>query len=575
MAELSGALIAPNSQHKSTSAEFRLNTPGTRDTNDMTAVTYYLEQIGVCYYNKSGGAIGTVSDAPALVWAGSPGASVSPFMDHTLYNWVIFFIPGGTQLYAARESQYAQAIADANGLSLDVVGVIYSTPSTYQRYQAFGIQNSTPVTPIVVVTSDSGGSSFVRMFGSNPFTIHGHWSAGTKVLDTLQKTFAGSEFGSTSDIPSHGATASAGWTVTGDWLTQDFLADLAANGNTWRSAADNGDGPGFYDIWPSLPLGDTIWHTPAFGLTIPGASFDPTAIWDEATPRGLPYILSNTIGNAGGPTPAPGTASDFATDVMLIRGIISLPPLPPDPMTGIGLVIWNGTEGWVTLDQLELNNPLWTNPRNSVRPGGPGAQPKGRYPGTGYWDWIVTAGLWIWGGDNNLNMSVQGAYTTPASSWPAKDFGAACYIDVAFDFDNGTSYRLPPTSWETGSGGEYVVDSLVPAPSWFGHGVVDAVDLGNVGVDGRAYFFTSFAVPSGTIHGATLSISAETGIGEIYINGTLVVSHSETIDLWSTQTTLVYTLAAGDFVAGATNNMAVQCYSSSGPCQLIFQLQIY
>lgn len=568
MAEIiADAVDYPIARAISRTAEGKRQSPGQRPGVETAKAFYYPFDVTIWHG-------GTAEVIPELTLAVVFGGSATDF-DVTVSRWISFTIVGSGLHYICTQQDWA-AITAAN----DAIGIEYHTRGGWRRHQPFAGQLTPPVTPILIITSDDGGSSFATAFGSNPYTIHGHYGAGTMVLDMLRKTFVSDELGSSSNEPSHGATASAGWTVTGDWLTQDFLPDLATNGNTWESAADNGDGGGFYDLWfspPQVLMGASEWHPPHFGNTIPGASFDATAIRDQATSRGIAFIQTNTNGYGGGPTPVPGTEAMYATDVMLVRGIISLPPFPPDStLTGIGLVIWNGTEGWFTADELELNNPLWSNGRNTVRPtSAPGQQPKGRYPGTGYWDWSVTAGLWVWGGDNHLNMSVQGAYTTAAAAYPAKDLEAATYVDVAFDFDNGTNWATPPSGWQTGGGGEFVADGLVTAPAWFPSATQGSDLSTGVGVDGRAYFVSNlFSVP-GSFSTCVLKITAETGIGEIDINGTVIATRSETVDLWTSHTILTYTIPAADFTAGTTNIVAAQCYSTTGTCQIFYSLSFF
>lgn len=504
-------------------------------------------------------------------------------VDRQLNDYVLLVSEDGTFLIALMSD-----LPDLQASATVYYPTHYSTYRGWQRWLPSVMQSSPPAVPIQIVTSGDGGSSFATLFGSNPYDLVRHYGAGTLVLSKLWKTFAGfsgdgSQMGSNAHDPAQTPAGPDTWNADGydgyddgtDWHCLDFESHAVA-GDTWPRTPsfghDTGDG-GFFDQWPLIPMPIDAWHTPEFHRTIPFYGFDATALAGQDPLKGTPYIDSSTPipGRQGSGDPA-GNNVQWVQEDILVRGKITLPAMPPGTLTGISLIVINGPHGDFVGDHVNLNAPDYAGLNSgSVRPIASGASATGRFPSSGVYDWKAqTESLWIWGGDNLLTMYIRGRYDDGTRGF---DSGMASYISITFTFDNGTSWASPPIGWEVGTGDDFVADPLISSPVWFS-GITQGVDLGNVGVDGRSYFVSSpFTVP-GSFSSAILKITAETGIGSIYINNTLLVSRDETIDLWTGHTILTYSVPIGDFIGG-DNTIGVEVYSATGPASLFYSLAFY
>lgn len=490
----------------------------------------------------------------ALIW-GTRAAALS--LDHA---WIIFTLPGGAQLYAIEQENWATLAA-----SMDVCQVAW-IDANHDLVPKLTGAIAPPTPPIIVVTSDNGGEGLTIGFGSNPYTLQVGFQALTK---TVTMYFFG--FGAGSSTPHHPGPPDGGLPPaamyplgTPDWRKTGFPGAGSDHWPllAWYDPAMNPSGLDNPTDWNEFSVWWPAWRTPAFGVTADwpghGTRFDPEMVWDSDN-QVSGFLSSNDFTRHF--TEPPGTVPTSIQDDICIRGDLSLPPLPAG--TTVTAIAWNSFVSRsfhaadVFLNDVDLNGYF----------AGIGTDPSGLLTGLNI---DTTAGIWNWGGYNLLSMLATSDYV-------AGQLHGGVWVGIVFSLDNHTSYRPPPTGWQTGGGTFTTVIEGTPIP-YFGHSVAHSIDFGDIGAGGREYYRKQFTLPDVAITGGVLSITAETGIGSIWINDIRVDVGSracnELTNLYVSQTVLTFPIPAPYLLRNASNTLAVQLYSSTGLCKLAYSLVV-
>lgn len=539
---------------------------------------------------KYGSTIGTIS-ATAYPHPISPTTLPATGVGH---RYILLMDSGGNFL-VCDENQLPTLEADAA-----VYYPIYRQTANggWVRWQNTPSITTPPPPPIIIITS-SGGEDFPIMFGSNPYVI----TASIDAASVLSFWWIGFNGGGSYSPQIEGGSPGNGpgtnmeyngqpevYPYGTDWKTLEF-GPAAAAGDHWPVPHVQSDAGDIQDsgVCTALLLAYEVWQawTAAhFGITVSPYGetprFGANALWNLTPPH--------PTGALGQGDPEPGRPTipgpTFIEERMYVRGQIDLPALQSGAtVTAISAV--EVTDGIFFNDDTYLNQSAtelyFGSDHRHVDLGGgtAGSTPYGTVFTA---DVLYTLPWWIFGGSNLLAFKVAGWYWNADALVPVNNGSihttGGTYVEFTFTVDNHTDYAPPPDNWQTTGGGSvFVTATTTTAVDTFGYISDHAIDLGNVGTHGRAYFRQEFVIPASTPTAATLDITALTGIGAIYINGTslaLPSGVSETTHLWDVGRVLNLTIPVGLLVAdGVTNNeLAVQCYSETGPCKLIYKLTI-